>query len=117
MKIKLTWTLPINEKHGAIKDAVFEVTSADRVKQIYYFKGKTGEECGAYYNECEVIDETETKEIKAHVWEKLNNVTIRRGGILQDEYGCKFCNAKAKMIVIGNMEMDRRFSEYCKGQN
>lgn len=117
MKIKLTEELTIAVEHGATKDAVFEVTKFDEVKDLYYFKGKIGIECAAYSSECEIIDNEPTKELKAHAWEKINNVTIRRGGILQDNYKCKFCNAKAKMIVLGRMEIDRRYSEYCKGQN
>jgi len=57
MKIKLTTDLPINKKHGAKKGKVFEVTKTNKRK--HYFTGDDGNECAAYYNECEEVEEPE----------------------------------------------------------
>ncbi|WP_156503647.1 hypothetical protein [Pseudoalteromonas gelatinilytica] len=58
LKIKLIVDLPIDAKHGAIKGAEFEVTSVSvRRQKLHYFIGKTGEECGAFPREFEIIQD------------------------------------------------------------
>ena len=59
MKIKLTCDLPIDPKCGAVEGAIFEVIeegASGRLK-ILYFIGIDGQRCGAYYHECEVVEE------------------------------------------------------------
>lgn len=118
MKIKLTMTLPINVKHKAVEGAVFEVTSYDSVKQLYYFQDENGNECAAYKYECEVIKEDDSIKVKlGHKWEKVNNVTIRVKGKWIDKYRCTHCKATAIREGFHEIEMDKRFSPYCKGRN
>lgn len=118
MKIKITQTLPIAKQHGAVEGAIFDLVKTDEVKDLHYFIGNTGQECAAYSHECELVeDDVEAEIIKTHVWEKINNVTEWEGKRSLDRYKCKYCKAKAKMYMIGVMEQDKRFSEYCKGQN
>jgi len=61
MKIKLKIDLPIPKENGAFKDKTFEVvrdTMDQRGREglkLYYFIGDTGNECGAYPIEVELI--------------------------------------------------------------
>ncbi len=60
MKIKLTKTLPLEKKHGAIEGAIFEVIKKEyRRGSKVFFMGNAGEECATFSHEYEVIEQEE----------------------------------------------------------
>ena len=58
MRIRLTKNLPIDPLEGAVKGEEYEVIEVKGSKRrpLYIFEGCLGE-CGAWYEECEVINE------------------------------------------------------------
>ena len=57
MKIKLLKDLPLEKKHGAFKDSVFEVIEKERRRgSKVFFIGNAGEECATFSYEYEVVE-------------------------------------------------------------
>ena len=54
MKIKLLYDLPIDKIHGALKGSIFQVKRVS--KELYYFDGVIGQECGAYSREVDILE-------------------------------------------------------------
>lgn len=124
MKIKLTINLPINASHGAKKGKIFEVTTVNRSRGLYFFKGADGAKCGAYSDECEVIEDKENKAVKEHNWRKTNLVTImqKKGTGSYDTFKCSVCGVTGKRFTIPGpvyRDVKYRAMKYnnCKGDN
>ena len=66
MKIRLLIDLPVEKQHGCIKGRVFDVTRCDvnstsrRGAAKWFFMGDTGEECAAFLQEFEVVQDSGT---------------------------------------------------------